>query len=385
MTAIRRSWIFPAIFALCAGLAGCHLFRLAAAEPDEPGKKSEAEPAKPADQQPAKPADQEPEKPADQAADAREGVPPEARRRLGGRLTDWRTKTLGGKQLWDDELLFQNWRIQRSALVGHCRLLDGDDRREARGSFEQCQEQLEEIKRERKLAPMKGTAVIILHGLGGTRSTMRSLATYIEEKGGYTVLVVGYASTRSDIAAHARRLAGIVEHLDGIDEIHFVAHSLGNLIVRRYLGDSSRSETGGRPDPRIKRFVMIAPPNHGAAAAEAWSDGELFSLVLGKSAVELGSGWPDVEKTLATPTCEFGVIAGGKGDDRGYNSRLEGDNDGLLSVATTRLVGARDFVVVPVLHPFSTMNAKVQEYTLRFLQEGYFISADERHPITDSP
>jgi len=371
MTAILRSWMLSALVAMIslAVLSGCNLMRLSAAEADEPIASPSADG----------------EKPSDREADAREGVPPEARRHLGSRLSDWRSKTLGGKQLWDDELLFQDWRIQRHSLIGHCRLLDGNDRRECRGSFEECLATLEEIKRERKLPPMKGKAVIIVHGLGGMRSTMQSLADCIKQKGGYTVLNVGYASTRSDIGEHAKRLAGIVEHLDGIEELNFVAHSLGNLVVRRYMGDAAGPDSSGTLDPRIKRFVMIAPPNHGAAAAQSWSDNELFSLVLGKSAVELGAGWPEVEKTLATPSCEFGIIAGGKGDDRGYNPRLKGDNDGLLSVSTTMLVGASDFVILPVLHPFSTMNAKVQEYTLRFLQEGYFISADERHPITELP
>jgi pimeloyl-ACP methyl ester carboxylesterase len=367
MTIHRRLWNTLGLFFLLAGLSGCGHLQLAAAEPDKPGNK------------PAAGA----EEPAEEEVDAGEGVPPEARRRLGSRLSNWRTKTLGGVQLWDDVLLFQKWRIQRHTLTGHFRLLDGDDRREAWGSFEHCQEKLESVKLERKLPPMQGKAVIVLHGLGGWRKTMDSLADFIEDKGGYTVFSVGYASTRSDIATHAQSLAGIIEHLDGIDEIHFVAHSLGNLVVRRYLGDSTDAASGRTPDPRIKRFVMIAPPNHGAAAAESWSDNELFSLVLGDSAVELGKGWPEIEKTLATPACEFGIIAGGKGDDRGYNSRLEGDNDGLLSVSTTKLAGARDFVLVPVLHPFSTMNAQVQEFALRFLQKGYFISEQERHPITE--
>jgi pimeloyl-ACP methyl ester carboxylesterase len=330
--------------------------------------------------QPKKPAATA-EQPDEEEIEAGEGVPP-GRRRLGSRLANLGKRTLGGVQLWDDLLLFQKWRIQEHALFGYCRLLDGNDERHARGTYDECLARLDEIKRERKLPPMKGKAVVVVHGLGGWRATMQSLADYIEKNGEYTVFNVGYASTRGDIATHALHLASVVEHLDGIEELNFVAHSLGNIVVRRYLGDANDEKAGRKPDPRIKRFVMISPPNHGAAAAEAWSDNDLFELALGESAKELGTGWPEVEKTLATPSCQFGIIAGGKGDDRGYNPALEGDNDGLLSVSTTKLVGARDFVLLPVLHPLSPKNATVQEYTLRFLQKGYFISADERHPIT---
>ena len=45
------------------------------------------------------------------------------------------------------------------------------------------------------------------------------------------------------------------------------------------------------------------------------------------------------------------------------------------------MAGARDFAVVPVVHMFLKDDATVQEYTLRFLQKGYFISEEKRRPI----
>ena len=60
---------------------------------------------------------------------------------------------------------------------------------------------------------------------------------------------------------------------------------------------------------------------------------------------------------------------------------LPGDNDGVISVETAKLAGARDFVVLPVLHSFIMDDAKVQQYVLRFLQHGYFVSEHERHPL----
>lgn len=41
------------------------------------------------------------------------------------------TPTWGGKQLWTDELLHGEWRIQRHAYTGHYRLLDDQGRRRA--------------------------------------------------------------------------------------------------------------------------------------------------------------------------------------------------------------------------------------------------------------
>jgi pimeloyl-ACP methyl ester carboxylesterase len=303
------------------------------------------------------------------------------------RYTDGRThivrspRTLGGVQLWGDEFWSSGWRIQRHASTGHCRLLDPDNRREDWGSFDSCLARFDQLKAERKIPPMRGRAVILLHGLGGWHSTMQPLADYLQENSDFTVVNLTYPSTRADVAAQARALAGVVEHLDGFTEIDFVAHSLGNVIVRHYLGDQTDRATGRAPDPRIKRFVMLAPPNRGSERADKWSDNELFVAVLGASALQLGSGWAELDKRLAAPAFEFGIIAGGRGDDRGYSSRLAGDDDNTLSVETTRLPGARDFKIVPVWHSFLILSPTVQRMTLEFLQHGYFVTAAERTPI----
>ncbi len=87
---------------------------------------------------------------------------------------------------------------------------------------------------------------------------------------------------------------------------------------------------------------------------------------------------------MATPDFEFAIIAGGKNNDKGYNPLLRGDNDGAVPVETARLAGARDFAVLPILHTFIMNDKRVQEYTLRFLREGYFISDAERHSIDEN-
>ncbi|HET6881555.1 MAG TPA: hypothetical protein VFI31_15435 [Pirellulales bacterium] len=318
------------------------------------------------------------------AEEGTEGVPPEAGLFFRGPLASWRTQTLGGVQLWADELCFGHWRIQRNVLTGHCRLLDGNDKRYARGSFDYCQQKLDEIKRERHLPAMKGRAVVMVHGLAGWRRTMQPLADYLEKNGPFTVFNVAVPSTRGDLAEHARTLGLVMKHLEGVEEINFVGHSLGNLIIRRWLYDNTDPATGRVSEARIKRFVMLAPPNHGASAALMLEDHELIAMLLGSSASELGAGWPEVEKTLAVPPCEFGIIAGGRGKDRGYNPLMEGDNDGLLQVETTKLVGARDFILVPAMHQFTMFNDDAKRYTLNFLLHGYFVAADDRHPIERS-
>lgn len=279
--------------------------------------------------------------------------------------------TLGGKQFWTDQLFFHGWRIQHNGLIGQHRLLDPNDLQHAWGDYDACRAKLDEVRRARNLPPMKGKAVVLLHGLFRSRASMGKLARHLEEKGGFAVFNMSYASTQDDVAAHAAALDRVLRGLDGIEEVHFVAHSMGNIVVRHYLHGHARAD--GRPaDARIKRFVMLAPPNHGSLLAYAAGENVVFQALTGEAGQELGRAWAQLEEKLAVPRVEFGVIAGGRGDDKGFNPLLPGDDDGTVTVAGTRLAGARDFAVVPVMHSFIMADGQVLDYTLRFLREGRF-------------
>jgi pimeloyl-ACP methyl ester carboxylesterase len=285
--------------------------------------------------------------------------------------------TMGGQQFWADELFFQQWHIQRNVLTSHYRLLDPYGVRRAWGTLSDCRNVLEQIKQEQHLPPMRGKAVVLLHGLFSSHTVMNSLANYLRERGRYIAFNVTYPSTQSSVSEHAESLARIIANLDGIDEINFVAYSLGNIVVRNYLAEPQR-----KPDPRLRRMVMLGPPNHGALAAVVLAENAAFKLLTGQAGQELGAHWSPLESRLATPQFAFGIIAGGKQDGHGYNPLLRGDNDGTISVDTTRLAGAADFIILPILHQFLPDVPKVQEYTLRFLQHGYFIATDKRHPLS---
>ncbi len=301
------------------------------------------------------------------------------------------TTTLGGKQVWTDELIVHGWRIQRQALSGHYRLLDDRQRRKAWGSFEACQAVFDECWRNENIPPVGEKVVIVLHGMFRTRSSMATLANRLKESG-YTVLSFGYSSTREGVEDHARALAKVIGHLDryagpeGVNEIHLVAHSLGNLVIRRYLhSDQGQDAQPAIVDSRIGRVVMLAPPNQQPQRAKFWSQssiwGRAYSVVAGKAGHDLAAGWEDLNHSLAVPKVEFAIIAGGKGDGRGWHWGIPGDDDGTVSVDETRLPGAADFAVVPVSHTFIMNDSRVLEMTVNFLREGYLVSKDARQPI----
>jgi pimeloyl-ACP methyl ester carboxylesterase len=291
------------------------------------------------------------------------------------------SKTGGGKQFWADVWFFHDWRIQCHALTQHYRLLDGANHRLASGTFDVCRSKLDEIRERDKLAPMDGKAIILLHGLFRSRTAMSALCNTINAASNYTTFCMGYPTTRGCVDSHARLLDSVVRSLEGITEINFVAHSLGNLVVRNWLhnlGEEKRMLPKGQS---FGRMVMLAPPNRQPQIATKLIRGVVANFVAGPAAQELATGWEGLETKLATPKFEFGILAGGKGDDKGYNPLIPGDDDAVITVESTRLPGAHDFRVLPVMHTFFMDNKRAQELTLRFLDHGHFESEDSRQPI----
>jgi pimeloyl-ACP methyl ester carboxylesterase len=289
--------------------------------------------------------------------------------------------TLGGTQFWSDELVYRGWRIQRNALAGHYRLLDDRDFRRAWGTYEQCQTEFERLREELELPQLSGRAVVTLHGLGRSRDSMNLLGTRLSAAEDVTWINVSYASSRRSLDEHAASLARVLQGLAGIERIDFVCHSLGNLVVRRYLGEAGQDDPRWQIDPRIERMVMIGPPNNGARIARLFKDNQLFGLVTVPSGKQLATSWDETEASLAIPEFEFGIIAGGTGMANGANPIVPGDDDLVVGVEETKLPGAHDFVIVPSLHGRMLRSESVATHVDRFLREGYFRSAAEREPL----
>src|SRR5262245_2500556 len=289
--------------------------------------------------------------------------------------------TLGGEQFWSDELVYQSWRIQQNVLTQHYRLLDPRNVRRAWGTAEQCRVAFAEFKRHENLPPLSGKAVVMLHGLIRSRDHMEGIGKYLADEGKYHVVNVSYASTRRSLDDHALSLSRVVAGLEGIEEIDFVCHSLGNLVVRRYLGEVNQSDPKWKVDPRIRGMVMLGPPNNGAQLAVLFRDNELFGLVTGPSGKQLARTWDECQKTLATPSFPFGILAGGSGNGRGLNPLVPGDDDLVVSVEETRLAGAADFRLVHCRHSQLMDDPEARQCVLGFLQHGYFTAEGERQPI----
>ncbi len=300
----------------------------------------------------------------------------------GGQITEddtgnqwnFRMKTLGGRQFWGDVFHLQGWRIQRNVLTGHYRLLDPDDYRRAWGDINECRDSLDEIRKEKKLKPASGTGVILIHGIIRSSKSFSRLHKRLEKEG-YHVIPFNYPSTRLTIADSAEYLKQVLDSLVGLKTIHIVAHSMGGLVVRALL-DKHRED-------RFKRMVMMGVPNLGAQMADRVQELGLYKMLFGPAGQELiTNGMID---KLPTPRFEFGILSGCRGNEGGYNPLVPGDDDGTVSLASTRLPGATDFVTVNSLHSFIMDKKNAIEYTVRFLETGKFRKEGVPQPILPEP
>jgi len=271
--------------------------------------------------------------------------------------------TLGGLHYWGDEMIYCGWRIQRNALYGYYRLLDPRNARRAWGTYAECEKALRSLVDTNQVRPRSDECVILLHGFFRTRNSFKALEKHLAAQG-YEVVAIEYPSTHTSIEREAAQLARVLERLQGARKIHFVTHSLGSLITRCYLRDHR--------DPRIGRMVMLAPPNRGAEMAKMLSQWSAYRALGGPAGLELIGSSGSLVASLPAPWCPFGVIAGGRGDGRGYSPLLKGDDDGILRVEETRLDGMQDFLLVPAVHTFIMNNKQVQDAVVQFLRTGRF-------------
>lgn len=280
--------------------------------------------------------------------------------------------TMGGKQFWTDHLWLYDWRIQQNSVSGHWRLLDPSNYRMAWGSFEHCFHVLQQKEIATSQMPPQHV-VIALHGLMRSSDSMAGLGKSIEDSGYGTAVTIDYASTQASIADHAKALRDVVEALPGQPKIDFVAHSMGNIVIRRAIADWIKPD--GDPAhvlPRLGKFVMLGPPNHGASIAKNLAKTGLFALVTGKGGMELGPSWEEFEKTLCTPPIPFGIVAGKLEKPVVKNPLVGEESDFVVSLDEARLDGMADWLEVPVLHSFLMDDPRVQTQVLYFLTNGNF-------------
>jgi pimeloyl-ACP methyl ester carboxylesterase len=209
-----------------------------------------------------------------------------------------------------------------------------------------------------------GQCVVLLHGLARTSASMDSLAEAFADEG-FDVVNVDYPSRQHPIEA----LAPIAVHkgLGGCppeSTVHFVTHSLGGILVRYYLAERSL--------PRLGRVVMLAPPNQGSEVVDTLREMPGFRLLNGPAGDQLGTGADSLPRALGPVDFELGVIAGSSTFNLILSLYLPNPDDGKVSVASTRVDGMNDFIVLPYTHTFMMQAPEVARQAIAFIRHGEF-------------
>ena len=206
--------------------------------------------------------------------------------------------------------------------------------------------------------------VILLHGLARSGDAMKPLESRLVEAG-YTVRNLTYPSTElSPDELDAYLHAEVVACCREAPRLHFVTHSLGGILVRAYL---ARHET-----PNLGRVVMLAPPNRGSEIVDVLGSSAPFRWTLGPTAGQLGTDSESLPNRLPPPDFEVGIIAGTRSINPLGAFLVPGEDDGTVSVASTKLDGMTDFITLPVSHTFIMYSDDAAEQTLAFLRTGRF-------------
>lgn len=214
--------------------------------------------------------------------------------------------------------------------------------------------------------------VVILHGIAQMAWNMAGV-TFFLRRAGFEPVPLSYPSTTKGLDALAdwlRKELRAKGLWDGTGKVHFVTHSMGGLVVARYL-EKYRAEI---PEDRLGRVVMLAPPHGGSEVADLLHRLGLYRWFYGPAGQELTT---EARTDPQAPYYELGIIAGTSGwIFPAAGSLFGGAHDGRVAVERTKLPGMRAHTTIAVSHTMIPWRPAVLRLIAAFLKTGTFELGD---------
>jgi len=206
--------------------------------------------------------------------------------------------------------------------------------------------------------------VILLHGLWMRGIALAMLRRRFENED-FEVDVFDYFSVAAPLKQTLERLRKRLGQAPGT--VHVVGHSLGGLLALLACHGESNLPPG--------RIVCMGSPLNGSASAQRLAEsGGAWLLGHSKDLLEQGLERWDGER-------EVGVIAGSKPVGLGAAlGPIEGEHDGSVAVAETRLPGITDHCVVTASHSGLLFSSEAAMQAAYFLHHGRFRHVAETAP-----
>ncbi len=228
-----------------------------------------------------------------------------------------------------------------------------------------CLMTLSSAAADRAVPDKNGEAVIVLHGIARSASSMATFAKRLEDRG-FDVLNVDYASTTYVLEELVEKIHPEIEvflkaHHD--KKVHFAGYSMGGLLIRAYLAKYKPANLG--------RVVMLGTPNHGSEVADFLRENWAYRKVYGPAGLQLTTD-QDYMAKFGLPDYEFAVIAGDRSIDPVSSNIIPGDDDGKVSIKSTHLEGEKDHIILHTNHFAMPENFAVAVEAAHYLRYGFF-------------